>query len=144
MESWGAHQLRFSNERTNLTGKLGKYLQKDYYFNNFFSSQVSTHPSLESLLLNTPITPLTLGEYALVPYHFTAAKPFKDKGYKTVFIYGGGNGWRSLNKALPNLHFDYVYDVANIQKKYPEVESDTVWGTYDENLFRFADRKSVV
>lgn len=138
MESWGAHQLRFSNEQTNLTGKLGKYLEKDYYFKNFFSSHVGTHPSLESLLLNTPITPLTLGKYISVPYHFTAAKPFKEKGYKTVFIYGGGNAWRSLNKSMPNLHFDYVYDVANIQKKYPEVESDTIWGTYDENLFRFA------
>lgn len=138
MESWGAHQLRFSNEQTNLAGQLGKYLEKDYYFKNFFSSHIGTHQSLESLLLNTPITPLTLGKNASVPYHFTAAKPFRDKGYKTIFIYGGGNGWRSLNKAIPNLHFDYVYDVANIQKKYPEVESDTIWGTYDENLFRFA------
>ncbi len=137
MESWGAHPLKFSSPRNDLAGAMQKHLQGDFLFRNFFPAQNGTHPTIEALLLNSPLTPLTQGQYGLVSFSTAAARPFKEQGYRTVFIYGGSNAWRSLGRALRHQYFDEAYDIGDILARYANAQR-TVWGVYDEYLFRFA------
>jgi len=137
MESWGAHPLKFISPRNDLAGAMQKHLQGDFLFRNFFPAQNGTHPTIEALLLNSPLTPLTQGQYGLISFSTAAARPFKEQGYRTVFIYGGSSAWRSLGRALKHQYFDEVYDMGEIMARYPDAQR-TVWGLYDEYLFRFA------
>jgi phosphoglycerol transferase MdoB-like AlkP superfamily enzyme len=137
MESWGAHALNFDSPNNNLTGAMGKHLKGDFTFRNFFSAQNGTYPTLEALLFNSPLTPLTQGQYGLTSFSAAALRPFKEQGYRTVFVHGGSNAWRSLGRALKHQYFDEVHDMSDILARYPDAER-TVWGVYDEFLFRFA------
>ncbi|GAB3627892.1 Phosphoglycerol transferase I [Pandoraea terrae] len=137
MESWGAHPMRFDDEKTHLTGAFRKHLSRSVTHPAFVSAQNGTHPTLEALLLNTPLTPLTQGENGRIALRSAAALPFREHGYRTVFVYGGSNVWRGIGRALPNQGFDEVYDMGDILARYPKAER-TVWGVYDEYLFRFA------
>ena len=137
MESWGAHQLQFNSPQTDLAGAMTKHLQRDVLFRNFFPSHRGTHPTLEALLLNSPITPLTQGQYGLMSFFAAAARPFKERGYRTVFIYGGSNVWRALGRTMKHQGFDDVHDMGDIMVRYPDAQR-TTWGVYDEYLFRFA------
>jgi len=138
MESWGAHALKFDSPGNNLTGAMGKHLKADFLFRNFFPAQNGTHPTLEALLLNSPLTPLTQGQYGLISFPAAALRPFKEQGYRTVFIHGGSNAWRSLGRALKHQYFDETHDMGDILARYPDA-GRTVWGVYDEYLFRFAE-----
>jgi hypothetical protein len=136
MESWGAHALKFDSPENNLTGAMGRHLKRGFLFRNFFPSQNGTHPTLEALLLNSPLTPLTQGQYGLISFSAAALRPFKEQGYRTVFVYGGSNAWRSLGRALKHQYFDETYDIGDILARYPDAER-TIWGVYDEYLFGF-------
>ncbi len=137
MESWGAHPLKLSHAKNDFTGALGKYLKRGPLFENFFSAQLGTHPALESLLINSPLSPLTQAENGYFAYPAAALKPFKEKGYRTVFIYGGGGKWRQINRAMRRQYFDEFYEESHIRARYPKA-SQTIWGVQDEYLFRFA------
>lgn len=137
MESWGAHQLQFNSPQTDLAGAMTKHLQRDVLFRNFFPAHRGTHSTLEALLLNSPLTPLTQGKYGFMNFSAAAPRPFKERGYRTVFIYGGSNVWRAVGRAMKHQDFDEVYDMGDIMARYPDAQR-TVWGVYDEYLFRFA------
>lgn len=137
MESWGSHPLKFDSPKNDLTGAMRKHLKGDFSFRNFFPAQNGTHPTLEALLLNSPLTPLTQGQYGLISFRAAALRPFKEQGYRTVFVHGGSNAWRALGRALKHQYFDEVHDIGDILARYPDAER-TVWGVYDEYLFRFA------
>ncbi|KAG0192579.1 hypothetical protein DFQ28_008701 [Apophysomyces sp. BC1034] len=137
MESWGAHPLEFSTASTDLAGVMAEHLQSDYLFRNVFPARLSAHAALEALLLNSPVSPLTQGDQGFVTYSTSAAQPFKTKGYRTVFVYGGSGAWRSVARTMRRQNFDEVYDMADIVGRYPDAKR-TIWGVYDEYLFRFA------
>ncbi|HEX9192161.1 MAG TPA: sulfatase-like hydrolase/transferase [Burkholderiales bacterium] len=137
LESWGAHQLEFNSPQTDVAGAMTKHLRRDVLFRNFFPAQNGTHPTLEALLLNSPLTPLTQGQYGFMSFSDAAPRPFKEQGYRTAFLYGGSNAWRSLGRTLKHQYFDDVYDIGDIMARYPDAQR-TVWGVYDEYLFRFA------
>ncbi len=137
MESWGAQPLKLSTASNDFTGALGKYLKRGPLFENFFSAQLGTHPTLEALLLNSPLSPLTQGQNGYISFPAAALKPFKEQGYRTVFVYGGGSEWRQIGRAMQHQYFDQVYEVSHILARYPHAKRN-VWGVYDEDLFRFA------
>jgi len=137
MESWGSHPLKFHTQQNNLLGAMEKHLNRGIHFTNFFATQTSTHPTLEALLLNSPLTPLTLGSYGWITYPVAAVKPFKVQGYRTVLIYGGPQGWRSIGRVLQRQYFDEIYDMNVIMARYPRAQR-TMWGVYDEYVFRLA------
>ncbi|MCG1042873.1 LTA synthase family protein [Mycetohabitans sp. B8] len=137
MESWGAHPLEFSTASIDVAGVMAEHLQSDYLFHNVFPARLGGHAALEALLLNSPVSPLTQGDQGFVTYSTSAALPFKTKGYRTVFVYGGIGAWRSVARTMRRQNFDEVYDMAAIIGRYPDAKR-TIWGVYDEYLFRFA------
>lgn len=138
MESWSGNMLDFdAPPKTDLLGRLRPATHEDYWFRHFLPAQGGTHPSLEALLLNTPITPLTLGKYRQTRFETAVTRPFKRAGYETIFITGGSLNWRDLNESLRYQGFDKVYDQADIAARYGDTRKND-WGALDEYLFRFA------
>jgi phosphoglycerol transferase MdoB-like AlkP superfamily enzyme len=65
------------------------------------------------------------------------ALPYKNAGYETIFIYGGGVGWRNINAFIPLQGFDQCLGEGSMDPKYGRNE----WGVYDEHLFDFTLKK---
>lgn len=137
MESFGQDLLYTDGPHNDMLGRLRAELPTGHRFENFIAGQNGTHPTLENLVLGTPITPLALGRNARLAFDTSAALPFKRAGYRTVFIYGGGSDWREIGTALPNQGFDKVYDARDIKQRFAQA-TGTEWGLYDSWLFRFA------
>jgi len=139
MESFGQDLLYTDGPENDMLGRLRGELPTGQRFENFIAGQNGTHPTLENLLLGTPITPLTRGRNARLAFDTAAALPFQRAGYRTVFIYGGGTDWRDIGTALSHQGFDRVYDARDIKQRFGQARG-TEWGLYDGWLFRFAEQ----
>lgn len=139
MEAWGRHLMLFDDPLQNdLLGALRPWVAgKADYFPQALSVQNGTHPSLEGILFDTPITPLTQGKYGFVGFDTSRALPYKKAGYKTVFLTAGPAAWRQLDKALLRQGFDQVIDKEAIIEAYPQATTHT-WGVDDEWMFKYA------
>ena len=138
MEAWGRHLMAFDNaENNDMLGALRPWIEeKGDYFEQGVSAQNGTHPSLEALLLDTPITPLTQSRYGYVSYDTSRVLPYKAAGYRTVFLTAGPGSWRQLQESLLRQGFDEVHDDQAILKVYPEATTHT-WGVDDEWMFKY-------
>lgn len=137
MESWSAALAGFHDPQHNdLLGRFAPHRERDLWFTHFYPVHGGTHPTLEGLLLNSPLTPLTQGLYGQHVFATSAARPFKEAGYRTVFVYGGAGNWRSVGSVFGRQYFDESYSQSHIQKRYPEARGN-LWGVYDEYLMRF-------
>ncbi|KAA0015370.1 sulfatase-like hydrolase/transferase [Salinicola corii] len=140
MESWGRPPLGFDDpENNDLLGRLRPWLErKADYFPHALSSGNGTHPSLEGLLFDTPITPLTQGRYGYRQYSTSAVAPYEREGYRTVFLTSGSAHWRDLDEALKRQGFDEVLGESAIKERFPEAKGST-WGLFDEWMFRYGE-----
>ncbi len=146
MESWGRYFYNFHDSETNnLYGALDKYIQNDksneIFFKNFFGLRVFTFPVLEYVLFNSPIAPVSINVINMENNAFdtSALKPFKEQGYRTIFVHASSSYWRSLDQILPDQYFDEIYDLNDIIAKYPQAPRNRSWvATEDEYMFRFA------
>ncbi|QEA40526.1 LTA synthase family protein [Pistricoccus aurantiacus] len=137
MESWGRPLLDFDDPESNdLLGRLRPWLMKADYFSKAISSENGTLPSLEGLLLDTPISPLTQSRYGYHSFSTSAVKPFQQAGYRTIFLTAGSVGWRNLGANLPRQGFDEVIGQGAIIERFPEATGGT-WGVDDEWMYRY-------
>lgn len=137
MESWGRPLLDFDDPETNdLLGRLRPWFTKADYFPKAISSENGTLPSLEGLLLDTPISPLTQSRYGYHQFSTSAALPFQQAGYRTVFLTAGSVSWRDLDSTLPRQGFDEVIGQSAILERFPEATGGT-WGLDDEWMYRY-------
>lgn len=139
MESWGRQLMNYDDpQRNDVLGQLRPWVNgKADYFDNAISSENGTHPSLEAVLLDTPISPLTQSLYGYHSYDTSRIQPYKDAGYRTVFLTAGPGSWRQLNTALRRQGFDEVLDETDIRTRFPDASSHT-WGLDDEWMFKYA------
>ncbi|WP_242110687.1 LTA synthase family protein [Luteimonas aquatica] len=137
LESFGADLLYSDGPGNDLLGRLRPQLAHGYHFRNFITGQNGTHAELETLLLGSPITPLTRSRNARIAFDTSAALPFKRAGYRTAFVYAGGASWRRIGEAFSRQGFERVYDARDIRERFPKAHG-TEWGIYDEYVFDFA------
>ena len=138
MESMGRHLLEYDHPETNdLLGRLRRHFGEDYTFRNFVSGQNGTHRTFESLLMNSPVTPLTQGRYGYHTYSGAAALPFQQAGYRTVFLTSGPSAWRNIADILKHQGFDEVHDQAHLRARYPDAPFN-IRGAPDAIAFRYA------
>ncbi|MDR0658219.1 MAG: sulfatase-like hydrolase/transferase [Mediterranea sp.] len=136
MESLSEHFIRLHHKETfNLLGALEDVLPHCVHFTHFLSATDATIHTLEALLLNSPMTPISQSVYMDKTLDTSAAKPFKDKGYHTAFITSGKLGWRNLDKFIPNQYFDQTEGSVHLEESLQQVSSNE-WGVYDEFLFK--------
>lgn len=139
MEGWGRHLMLFDEPNQNdLLGKLRPWVEsKADYFPQALSAENGTFQSLEGILLDSPITPITQSIYGYQTYDTSRILPYKKAGYKTVFLTAGPGAWRQLNKTLYFQGFDEVIDREVIIDAYPQATTHT-WGVDDEWMFKYA------
>ncbi len=133
MEGWSSQIALTDSEHT--LGSFNQHRLDDYFFTNFFSNAYGTNPSIEALLLNSPITPLSQSSAYTTPFKMSNILPFKKNGYHSVFLSGGHASWRNHDKFWLIQGFDQVIGRASIAAKYGK--SDNTWGVYDEYLFSY-------
>lgn len=138
MESMGRHLLEYDDpQRNDLLGRLRRHFAQDYLFRNFVSGQNGTHRTFESLLMNSPVTPLTQGRYGYHTFAGAAALPFKQAGYRTVFLTSGPSAWRNIADILKHQGFDEVHDQAHLRARYPDAPFN-LRGAPDGVTFQYA------
>jgi phosphoglycerol transferase MdoB-like AlkP superfamily enzyme len=140
MEGWSAHIALNDSAANPVLGRFKKHAKEDYFLTSFFSNQYGTNPSIENILLNTPITPVSQSSAYKSTFSMSNVLPFKRKGYQTAFIAGGYSSWRNHDAFWPHQGFDHYIDRSIIEKKY-QVHADNPWGVYDEYLFRYVQDK---
>lgn len=135
MESMSEHFISFHDKtKFNLLGALDEVLPECIHFTHFLPSTDATINTLEGIMLNSPITPISQSKYMNETLETSVAKPFKEKGYYTSFVTGNKISWRNLDQFIPRQYFDDVEGSAHIEQKVPHTLSNE-WGCYDEFLF---------
>lgn len=139
MESMGRDLFESHDPKTNdMLGVLEEVLPQGFIFKKGIAVQGGTFPSLEGLLYDTPITPISQSRYGHQRFPFSNALPFKRAGCRTVFLTSGPEKWRSLDQSLPLQGFDEVIGAAKLEALFPQAQAG-VWGVGDEWMFRHAE-----
>jgi len=136
MEGWSTHIALAQGRDNDVLGEFQKHAESDYFFTKFFSNANGTNPSIDNILLNSPITPLSQSKAAKTFFEMSNVLPFKKSGYRTIFISGGNSSWRNHNQFWPRQGFEQYLGRYTIEEKYG-VHADNPWGVYDEFLFEY-------
>lgn len=137
MESMGRDTFDLHSESYNTLGSLADELSDAVVFRNGISVNSGTFPSLEGILFDSPLTPLTQSRYGRKTFDFSKVNDFKKEGYKTVFLSAGNESWRQVDVNFPLQGFDEIIGANAIQKRYPQVKIST-WGLGDAWMFKAA------
>ena len=142
MESMGSNILELDNPQSNdLLGALRPHFESDFLYKRFVSAGNGTAPSLAAILFNSPVASISHSSAQKTPLAGSIFRPYKEAGYKTVFISPGNMMWRNLVNYLPLQGVDDVYDQNFLMKEYPQAKSQlTAWGVPDEYAFKLAKK----
>lgn len=142
MESWGGYWMSWQSPEFDVLGELAPHFKADNVLFNFVPSMTATIGSLSALMVSAPHRPegnfLTESRYMQVPFRFAPAKHFKRAGYKTRFIYGGGIGWRTVDRFAKIQSFDTIEGDFAIESRYGKIEKHD-WGIFDHDVFRYIE-----
>lgn len=137
MEGWSSHIALSDAPDNPVLGSFRKHAQQDYFLPYFFSNQNGTNPTIENILLNSPLTPLSQSNGYKTSFSLSNIKPFKDKGYDTLFLSGGYSSWRNHDIFWPKQGFNKYIGRTVIEDKFQVTAADNPWGIYDEYLFKY-------
>jgi len=140
MESWSEEPLLYQSKRFDVMGRMAATMATACHFSNFDSAQGGTHPSLEAILLSTPITPLTQGDVGRKPIAWSIPLVVRQAGYQTLFLTSGRSGWRDLNRVLKVQGFDGVVDANTLKEAYPDATLG-IWGVWDSFAFDYLEKR---
>lgn len=140
MEAMGRDEFETHDPKTNdMLGALAGELKDALIFRNALTAASGTFPAVEAILFDSPYSPLSQSRYGRADFPFAKVLPFREAGYRVVFLTGGDANWRGINETLPLHGFDAVYGAADIRQTFPEANYGT-WGVGDEWMFRYAER----
>ena len=117
-----------------LSGGMTAHLSEDIYFKRFLPGQNGTQTSLTSLMLNTEYSDISRSGYKDIEMQTSAAKVFRDAGYRTVFVYGGFEGLMNRGSYFRAQGFDEFIGARKLKSLFPEME-ESVWGGDDKYVF---------
>jgi phosphoglycerol transferase MdoB-like AlkP superfamily enzyme len=134
-EGWSTEIALGHGPRNQVLGEFDRHRAEDHFFRMFYSNAYGTNPTVEALLLNSPVSPVSQSPARRVLFSFSNVLPFKRAGYRTVFLSGGDSAWRNHERFWLVQGFDSYIGRAAIEKKYRVDASDNPWGVYEEYLF---------
>ncbi|VVE71447.1 Lipoteichoic acid synthase 1 [Pandoraea anapnoica] len=137
MEGWGGYGLSLDADGFPIAGAMRRHLDAGWWFRHAVAARSDTISTLEHLLINSGSPSLMLTDSAApVPFTSAAARPFRQNGYRTVFVYGGARTWRNVDRVMRRQGFDDVITQADIVARYPQADAGT-YGVYDGYLWRY-------
>lgn len=138
MESMGRDEFESDRPGENDTlGALRDVLPSAQVFRHGIAVEGGTFPSLEGLLFDTPITPISQSRYGDKSFPFSRLWDYKKAGYETIFLTAGSVSWRQLDRHFLRQGFDRVLGDKDILEKFPKAEHGT-WGVGDQWMFKYA------
>jgi len=143
---------RFGNKE-NITPFMDKLFNEGLLFTNFYATGTRTDRGLEALTLSVPPTPgRSIVKRPDNGKLFSLGRVLQQKGYDTVFLYGGrgyfdnmnefysGNGYRILDQTVmpeKEIHFKNAWGVADEDIYYQALkEADRDYGKQQPFLFQ--------
>ena len=121
-----------------MLGALADELNSAVVFKKGISVGTGTFVSLEGLLFDSPLTPITQSRYGQQSFHdVSRIERFKKAGYHTIFLTSGPETWRQIDANFPLQGFDEVIGAVAVHQRFPEAEIGT-WGIGDEWTFKMA------
>ncbi|WP_448606460.1 LTA synthase family protein [Paenimyroides ceti] len=147
MESMSASFMnRFGNEK-NITPNLNALAEQGIFFTNMFANGTRTVRGMEAVTLSVPPTPgNSIVKRPDNQNLYTIGNVFRDKGYQTMFFYGGDGYFDNMNSFYGGNGFD-IYDRGRgsilsdkiKSKRYnisdEEVTFENAWGICDEDIY---------
>ncbi|RKS85899.1 phosphoglycerol transferase MdoB-like AlkP superfamily enzyme [Orbus hercynius] len=140
MESMGSHLFQFDSANRDLLGTLRPHWQNDWLFSRFVSEGDGTIDSLNRFFVRSPMDKISQSIAQDAQFISNMFKPFKDNGYKIIYITAGNGAWRNLNQFLPKLGVDEFIEQNTLQHEFPDAELST-WGVPDEYMFKYAEKR---
>lgn len=140
MESMGSHLFEFDNPQRDLLGSLRTHWSNDWLFSRFISEGDGTIDTLSRFFIRSPITTISQSSAQNIPFSSNMFKPFKEKGYKIIYITAGNGAWRNVHQFLLNLGVDEFVEQNTLLHEYPEAKLGT-WGVPDEFMFKYAQKR---
>lgn len=135
VESLDAEFLRRFGNTQGLTPRLDSLMNESLVFTNFMATGTRTVRGMEALALSVPPTPGTsIIKRPNNDHLFTIGTVFRDRGYKTSFIYGGRGYFDNMNNFFAGNGFE-IHDQASEPSE--DVEFSNAWGVSDEDLYKW-------
>jgi phosphoglycerol transferase MdoB-like AlkP superfamily enzyme len=140
IESMSNHYFDFHSKDLNLLGTLEQELEHCYTFRNFLSATSGTIHTLESLMVQTTISPIAQSPYVNTKLNSSVAIPFKENNYQVNYLTGDQLGWRNSGKFVKAQGFDTVNGFSKLHEEFDNPSSFS-WGVHDEYLYQFMYKK---
>lgn len=139
MESMGRDVFESNKPGVNDTlGALANELDDALVFKQSLCVGRATFPTIEGLLFDSPLDPITQSRYGRHPFDFSRMFEYKKAGYKTIFLTAGPEAWRQIETNFPQQGFDEIIGAGKLSALYPEAEVGT-WGIGDAWMFKRAE-----
>ncbi|MGC9070987.1 MAG: LTA synthase family protein [Elusimicrobiales bacterium] len=135
VESFGSEFWGVLGRKDTYTPYMDALSREGILFTNMYSTGNRTVRALEAILAGAPPLPAE----SLIKLKFskttkTIAEILKDKGYKTLFIYGG----RGIFDNMKPFAIRYGFDRFIEQKDFKKPKFKTIWGVCDEDIYEKA------
>ena len=136
VESLSADFLTHFGSKDNVTPFMDQWFKQGLLFTNFYATGTRTTRGLEALTLSIPPTAgrsiVKRPDNAKV---FNFGRVLQQKGYDTVFLYGGRGYFDNMNEFFSGNGYRIV-DQNDLSEE--EVRFENAWGVSDEDLFQRA------
>lgn len=135
MESFG-HLFVGSLGGKNSSPEFDRLSKKGLFFSNMYSSSNRTNRGIEAIVSSIyPFVGRTYLKLSDAQHNFwTVAKTLKQKGYRTIFLYGGDIKFDNMRSFLLSNGYDDIIDASNIGLDTKEF----AWGYADEDIYNKA------
>jgi phosphoglycerol transferase MdoB-like AlkP superfamily enzyme len=138
-EGWSTQIALAHSEKNNILGAFAQHAKEDYLYKSFFSNAYGTSPTINNLLLNSPISGLSQSRASQVHFTTSSVLPFKENGYSINFLSGGSSSWRNHNQFWPRQGFDKYIGRVTIEDFY-NYKCDNPWGVYEEYTYKYLQK----
>ena len=136
IESLSAKFLTRFGEQKNITPFMDQWFKQGKLFTHFYATGTRTTRGLEAITLSIPPTPgRSMVKRPDNDHMYSLGKVFKDKGYDTVFFYGGRGYFDNMNAFFSGNGYRIV-DQTSLSAQ--EITFKNAWGVSDEDLYNRA------
>jgi phosphoglycerol transferase MdoB-like AlkP superfamily enzyme len=140
VESLSAHYLGTFGDENELTPNLDALARQSLVFTNLYATGTRTVRGLEAITLSVPPTPgASIVKRPRNEGMFSLGFVFREKGYRTQFLYGGYGYFDDMNHFFSTNGFEVV-DRSDLSNE--EISFSNSWGVSDEDLFALSLREA--
>lgn len=134
IESLSAKYLGSFGDPRNLTPNLDRLRGESLFFTNFYATGTRTDRGLEALTLSVPPTPgrSIVKRIGREKGFASLGRQLQDKGYDSVFVYGGRGYFDNMNAFFSGNGYRIV-DQSSVPEA--DIHFKNAWGMADEDLY---------